>query len=274
MRTAHRQRTAPWFMRRSLASSRRLSGMRTRSSVPMGLPLRASTRRAPKSPTLTTLGQVAATDPSPRRRCAARPPACPLRRRCGSRPSRSVRHPRCWPTVCTALHRCRASSTRPNRASPDAHRSARGAAVAAAKPVGRAARHVSTLTTCPAAVAARLRGSRLGPSHGNLMKKRSIVLIQSGCVAIFSIALQSVAQPGAALEPAALDGYRRWADAPPSDWRAANATVGRMGGWRSYAREAAGGQPAAPGAAASTPGGRSVPSAAPAAPAPSHGARP
>ena len=43
--------------------------------------------------------------------------------------------------------------------------------------------------------------------------------------------------------PSAFDGYRRFADAPAADWRAANDTVGRIGGWRAYARE---GQEAAP----------------------------
>ncbi len=45
--------------------------------------------------------------------------------------------------------------------------------------------------------------------------------------------------------PSAFDGYRRFADAPPADWRAANDTVGRIGGWRAYAREAQEGGPAA-----------------------------
>lgn len=36
----------------------------------------------------------------------------------------------------------------------------------------------------------------------------------------------------------AFDGYRRLQDTQPGDWRAANETVGRIGGWRVYAREA------------------------------------
>ncbi|WP_295638988.1 hypothetical protein [uncultured Methylibium sp.] len=49
----------------------------------------------------------------------------------------------------------------------------------------------------------------------------------------------------------AFDGYRRHADAAPAPWQRANETVGRIGGWRTYAREA---QPAAP--PASAPAGR------------------
>jgi hypothetical protein len=37
----------------------------------------------------------------------------------------------------------------------------------------------------------------------------------------------------------AFDGHRGHADAAPVPWRVANDTVGRIGGWRAYAREAA-----------------------------------
>lgn len=37
----------------------------------------------------------------------------------------------------------------------------------------------------------------------------------------------------------AFDGYRRHGADQPMDWRQANDNVGRIGGWRSYAREAA-----------------------------------
>lgn len=46
----------------------------------------------------------------------------------------------------------------------------------------------------------------------------------------------------------ALAGYRRQADGPGVAWRDANDTVTRIGGWRSYAREAS-----APEAPASAP---------------------
>ena len=35
----------------------------------------------------------------------------------------------------------------------------------------------------------------------------------------------------------AFEGYRRLQDLQPADWRAANETVGRIGGWRVYSRE-------------------------------------
>ncbi len=38
----------------------------------------------------------------------------------------------------------------------------------------------------------------------------------------------------------AFDGYRRYADEPVTPWKAANDQVGRIGGWRTYAKEASG----------------------------------
>jgi hypothetical protein len=35
-----------------------------------------------------------------------------------------------------------------------------------------------------------------------------------------------------------LDSYRNLAESPPLNWREANDTVGSVGGWRAYAREA------------------------------------
>jgi len=53
----------------------------------------------------------------------------------------------------------------------------------------------------------------------------------------------------------ALDGYRRHSDAKPTPWRQANDTVERIGGWRTYAREA---NAPAPGASAAAPATRST----------------
>jgi hypothetical protein len=51
------------------------------------------------------------------------------------------------------------------------------------------------------------------------------------------------ANPQAQVPPArhesAFAGYRRHAEAAPSAWKDANDTVTRIGGWRTYAREAA-----------------------------------
>jgi hypothetical protein len=43
-----------------------------------------------------------------------------------------------------------------------------------------------------------------------------------------------------------LADYKRHAEPPASDWKAANQTVERVGGWRAYAREAAPGAASAP----------------------------
>jgi hypothetical protein len=64
----------------------------------------------------------------------------------------------------------------------------------------------------------------------------------------------------------AFDNYRRHDDVKPQPWRQANDTVERIGGWRSYAREAA-----QPPAAASAPQAPSVPRSEPPKPAPGHG---
>src|SRR5690606_20510646 len=39
----------------------------------------------------------------------------------------------------------------------------------------------------------------------------------------------------------ALEGYKRFTDEPVGSWKAANDRVAQIGGWRSYAQEAAGG---------------------------------
>lgn len=46
----------------------------------------------------------------------------------------------------------------------------------------------------------------------------------------------------------ALTGYRRMGDDEPVPWREANDTVGRIGGWRAYAREASEPESAGPAA--------------------------
>lgn len=79
----------------------------------------------------------------------------------------------------------------------------------------------------------------------------------------------ATASDGAASAPAApayrsaFEGYRAWAEPTPTPWREANDTVGRIGGWRAYAREAQGQPLEAP----ATPAPASAPS--PAAP-PAH----
>jgi hypothetical protein len=63
------------------------------------------------------------------------------------------------------------------------------------------------------------------------------------------------------------EGYRRFDDMKPLPWRQANDTVERIGGWRSYAREA--GQ--APAAASAARPASGPARGEPARPAPGHG---
>lgn len=58
-----------------------------------------------------------------------------------------------------------------------------------------------------------------------------------------------------AVHSSAFSGYRHQAEPTPIAWKEANDTVTRIGGWRTYAREAA--EPSAP--AASTPPRRTAP---------------
>lgn len=81
------------------------------------------------------------------------------------------------------------------------------------------------------------------------------------------------ADPGAALAPlvyqSPFSGYRSFADGPVGSWRAVNDEVGRIGGWKVYAREvfeamesekrgepAAGARPAPEAPAGAGPGGK------------------
>lgn len=66
----------------------------------------------------------------------------------------------------------------------------------------------------------------------------------------YAVSAQTVSAPTAALAPtaqaspapitfySALEGYQPFTDAKPIPWREANDTVGRIGGWQAYAREA------------------------------------
>jgi hypothetical protein len=73
----------------------------------------------------------------------------------------------------------------------------------------------------------------------------------------------SVAAPA---HRSAFDNYRRHDDVKPLPWRQANDTVERIGGWRSYAREAS-----QPPAAASAPQAAPAPRSDAPKPAPGHG---
>lgn len=64
-------------------------------------------------------------------------------------------------------------------------------------------------------------------------------------------AADAAASVPAATHRSALASYRRLGDLSPADWKGANQTVERIGGWRAYAREAA--APAASSPAAAPP---------------------
>lgn len=61
-----------------------------------------------------------------------------------------------------------------------------------------------------------------------------------------------------------LSAYPAWRDEPLGDWRAANDTVGRVGGWRAYAREAAQARGSAAAGRAGAAGAATDPAASPA----------
>ena len=77
-------------------------------------------------------------------------------------------------------------------------------------------------------------------------------------------ALATAAEPpapahGAGLEyRSAFERYNRFEDPPSRSWREANDTVGRIGGWRAYAREAHAGPPDGDAAAPRAPADAAV----------------
>lgn len=93
-----------------------------------------------------------------------------------------------------------------------------------------------------------------------------------GALAALSVGAQT-ARPNAAETPAphssatvsyqsAFDGYQSYSDDKVLSWKESNDTVGKVGGWRVYAREAQGAQPAA---AKNPASGGAAPGVAPAA---------
>lgn len=92
-------------------------------------------------------------------------------------------------------------------------------------------------------------------------------LAGSAAIAALNVAAQTAtpAIPQAtAPYRSAFEGYQAYSDDKLLDWKEANDTVGKIGGWRVYAREAQGAQPAP----MTVPAGSSPPAAAtPATPA-------
>ncbi|HYF19728.1 MAG TPA: hypothetical protein VEA40_17810 [Ramlibacter sp.] len=74
-----------------------------------------------------------------------------------------------------------------------------------------------------------------------------------------ALVLPAAGQSTPAAQPlpftSALDGYRRHAEQEVAPWKASNDTVGRIGGWKAYAREAAAPAPQRPASAPAPQGG-------------------
>jgi hypothetical protein len=94
-----------------------------------------------------------------------------------------------------------------------------------------------------------------GPTHRH----------QHGAPARAADPLDAGAAAPAAVHRSALAGYRAAGDTPVGSWQQANERVNRVGGWRTYAREANAPEPAP---AASAPAGAPTPAPPAAAPAP------
>ena len=123
----------------------------------------------------------------------------------------------------------------------------------------------------PTARAAHTAGMRFLSSHARRSPPRPALLRWLVAPALlartWALAAEAPGTPAAALPTrlsyhSALAGYQAYAEQPVQSWRQANDRVGQIGGWRSYAREAA--APAEP----------TSPAAAPPAPAPGAPSRP
>ena len=88
-----------------------------------------------------------------------------------------------------------------------------------------------------------------------------IFILAYGLTSMFSLTAQAQTAPAPPSAPqppgfqSALDSYQPYTDDKTVDWKAANDTTARIGGWRAYAKEAA------------APASAAKPEAAPTAPA-------
>lgn len=115
-------------------------------------------------------------------------------------------------------------------------------------------------------------------------RKPALLLLTQASLTGLAIAqtLPPVTPPSTTLPTyqSALDGYQPFADEKLAPWKESNDNVGRIGGWRAYAKEASGGgsapiaAPVGAASAASPPAPAARPPAASAPPAPATGATP
>lgn len=112
----------------------------------------------------------------------------------------------------------------------------------------------------------------LAPSLAAPLCAAALLLWLSAAPAAEPPASRNPADASASVPPArhvsALSGYRRHADEAVASWRAANENVNRIGGWRTYAREAAAAASAPSAAPAAAPAVRPASALPPSSPAP------
>ena len=72
-------------------------------------------------------------------------------------------------------------------------------------------------------------------------------LAVSSALLALTVSAQAPKAPASAPDAyrSALQGYQPYGENKPVPWKEANDTVGRIGGWRAYAKEAAAAKPAA-----------------------------
>lgn len=71
-----------------------------------------------------------------------------------------------------------------------------------------------------------------------------LVTLTSGAIAQAASSTAQPERPGVLPYVSPLQSYKAYADQPVEPWREANDRVGRIGGWRAYAREIQTGAPA------------------------------
>ncbi|QKO23398.1 hypothetical protein [Rhodoferax sp. BAB1] len=80
----------------------------------------------------------------------------------------------------------------------------------------------------------------------------TMALLASSALAQTAAEQKPLAPPAQLSYTSPLNGYQAYTDQPVQSWQEANDTVGRIGGWRTYAREARTADPAKDGAPAAT----------------------
>lgn len=93
--------------------------------------------------------------------------------------------------------------------------------------------------------------------HAGHAEKAGVTAPSAASAPAMSSPTKAPESRGGGIYKSAFEGYRGFSDEKPVPWREANDTVGHIGGWRAYAREAQGAEP--PASAASRPGAATAP---------------